>query len=170
MEIELYSSKAEKERVDKTKYITKIGNSLNGDLIESTSIYKYVIKLPLTNERLNSNYIHIIDRHNNNIILDKYCFIDDKIWIAGNIYQIICSVDPLMTYKDDLYKQKAILSSTENLTNSKGKEIGNKYYNNGVYKNEERTFSKIIEFPDLFEDGFGYIVTTVGGFPINEPT
>lgn len=167
MEIELYSSKAEKERVDKKKYITKIGNSLEGDLIESTSMYNYVIKLPLTNERLNANYIHIVDSARN---LNKYCYIDDKIWIAGNIYQIICSVDPLMTYKDDIYKQKAILASTEHLTNSKDEKIGNKYYNNGVYKNEERTFSKIIEFPDLFSDGFGYIVTTVGGFPINEPT
>lgn len=167
MEIGLYSSKAEIERVDKTKYITKIGNSLEGDLIESTSMRNFVIKLPLTKDKLNADYAHIVDSARN---LNKYCYIDDKIWIAGNIYQIICSVDPLMTYKDDLYKQKAILSNTENLTNSKGKEIGNKYYNNGVYKNEERTFSKIIEFPDLFEDGFGYIVTTVGGFPINEPT
>ena len=49
MEIELYSSKAEKERVDKTKYITKIGNSLNGDLIESTSIYKYVKRFRYAN-------------------------------------------------------------------------------------------------------------------------
>ena len=167
MEIGFYSNKAEIERVDKTKYLTKIGNSLEGDLIEATSMRNFVIKLPLTKDRLNADYAHIVDSARN---LNKYCYIDDKIWIVGNIYQIICSVDPLMTYKDELYKQKAILSNTENLTNSEGKEIGNKYYNNGVYKNEERTFSKIIEFQDLFEDGFGYIVTTVGGFPINEPT
>lgn len=176
MEIELYSSKAENERVNKTGYITKIGNSLEGDLIESTSMYNYVIKLPLTNARLNANYIHIIDRDNSNkIILDKYCYIDDKIWVAGNIYQIVCSVDPLMTYKDDIYKQKSIIFKIDNISDSgeSNEEYYNKYYNDGTFIQESRTIDDTeLEFSPVFDqkDGvipdneFAFLLTCFGGF------
>lgn len=152
--IKLYKSNAEKERVNKSNFLSN-EISLTGVLRESTSAFAPIIRIEETNNISQYNYAYIN-------IFGRYYYIDDIISIVNNIWEIHLSCDVLMTYKDDILKTSAIISKQES-------NPINKYYNDGTYKNEERTCHKVIEFDDLFELGFDYIVTTIGGFPINQP-
>lgn len=150
--VTFYKSSAENERVDKTNYLSDaLTKNLEG-------VYNIDVERPIL--RISSfspigyNYCYITE-------FDKYYFIESKNYNQG-IWELQLDEDSLMSFKDDILKQKAIISKQES-------NPINKYYNDGTYKNEEKTFHKVIEFDDLFELGFDYIVTTIGGFPINQP-
>lgn len=152
--INLGVSKAEPELVDKTGYFSWSINA-TGDLLESTSIFKPSIKIECENPS-SFNYAYIST-------FKRYYYIENITNIVDNIWQFDMKCDVLMSFNSSIREQTAIISKQES-------DPINKYYNDGTYKNEEKTFHKIIEFDDLFELGFGYIVTIVGGYPINEPT
>lgn len=150
--VTFYKSSAENERVDKTDYLSDaLTKNLEG-------VYNIDVEQPILRissfSPINYNYCYIQE-------FNRYYFIDKKNYNQG-IWELQLDEDVLMSFLDDIYKQKAIISKQES-------DPINKYYNDGTYKNEEKTFHKVIEFDDLFELGFDYIVTTIGGFPINQP-
>lgn len=133
LSLTLYKNSSEKNKVNKT--LTEI-ITLEGSLLESTSVINPSIKIFLTGERisgyviednaefvvyngvkltfdsfiydivLSANYARIAD-------FNRYYFITDIISIRRNIWQIELSCDVLMSYKDDFLKLKAFIGRNE---------------------------------------------------------
>lgn len=127
--IGLYYCHTENNRMDKTKYMDLIAN-LSGNFRESVSIISPVITIELTEqiiEHLLEQKLVVVDDDNvdvktnsyDNIIIktkrkilsanyiyipefSRYYFVDDIISVSSTLWQIECSVDVLMSFKDQL--------------------------------------------------------------------
>lgn len=90
-DINLYQNTSEGNRVDKTNYLTQVGN-ISGALRSSTSINDLVITYE-SKSVPNFNYVYIP-------IFNRYYFVDDITSENYSLWTLALSVDPLMTYKE----------------------------------------------------------------------
>lgn len=106
--INLYNMTTELNRVDKTNYMTPT-ISVSGTMRHATSILSpsFNIKIPNQSDIMISNYCYIP-------ILKRYYFITDIIAVNNDIYQIKLSCDVLMSFKNDILKQQAVIARQEN--------------------------------------------------------
>lgn len=131
--------------------------SANGNLLEPTNIMNPSIKIMSETESLLGCNYCFIEKFN------RYYFIDSIDIIQNNIYQINCSVDVLKTYADEINESNAIISKR----GLDEEDVTNRYFNDGTFSTEERSYSKVVEFPNPVFDkdlGFTYLLTCYGGY------
>lgn len=105
-EIKLYINKSDSRVINKVLENELI---LIGDI---KTINNYAtITIPIDNS------INNIENFNYLKIGDKYYFITDKEYVAYNTINIVASLDVLETFKNEILKQTAIISRSENLYN-----------------------------------------------------
>lgn len=143
MNITLYRTSCEPNRVDKNNYISKIV-TLNGTLREVCSIIQPSIDFFLTNQILitDNDVSTIVDssedildggntsntqRYDIGVLLNKiiscnymyiptfnrYYFIDDIISVRNNLWRIVAHVDVLMSFKKEILNQTVLINRNE---------------------------------------------------------
>lgn len=108
LDIILYRSKSEENRVDKTQYLEYIG-TLSGTLRTSTSIINPSINIEYA-QAPNFNYVFIP-------LLKRYYYVRDITSLLNNLWAIALDIDALMTYKDEIKLQKGEIIRQENIFN-----------------------------------------------------
>lgn len=149
MTIRFYTNTAEKNRVNKSDYLTQKSEMI-GTLRESTSIINPVITIHSVNGATplsGINYMYIVD-------LDRYYFIVDISTVNNDIWVINAKIDVLHTYKRQIYEQKAIIKRQENLWNL--------YLNDGSFKVYQNPHIKQTSFPYGFT-GSSFVLAVAGG-------
>lgn len=109
MKIYLYNYSKERNLVSKGLYLKKT-IELDGTLRNECSVINPVIEVQSTG-LISSNYAYIVE-------FNRYYFIDEITSIRNNLWRLSLSVDVLMTYKNGIFEQRAIISRQENSFNS----------------------------------------------------
>ena len=102
--LNLYSNKAEKVRVDKTNYLTPIA-TLDGTLRNSVQITHPTIRIEYSGVPT-FNYVYIPQ-------FERYYYVDDIVSVSKDIWDIILSVDVLMSFKDVIRSQYAFIERNQ---------------------------------------------------------
>lgn len=103
MEIILYKNTAERNRVNKSNYISIVG-TVRGTLRTSVSITKCVISIE---GEPNFNYVYIPE-------FNRYYFVDDFIIVNNKLIDVSISVDVLMSYYNQLINLSAFIDRSQN--------------------------------------------------------
>lgn len=93
--INLYQNTAEQNRLDKTDYLKSVG-TLNGTFREPTSVTSPSISIEMDGVPT-FNYIYIPN-------FNRYYYVTEITNLRKNVWQIDCTVDVLMSYKDAIRK------------------------------------------------------------------
>ena len=108
--LELYNNTSEDNRVDKTNYLTKIGE-LAGVLREESSLVDMSLTLELEELPL-FNYVYIAQ-------FNRYYYVTDIVSVKYKLWEISLSVDVLMSYKNALLSCSAFVDRNENSFDNK---------------------------------------------------
>lgn len=145
MNITLYVNNSEKNKIGKN--LTN-GFSLSGTLRDSTNIINPVILIEI-NEIGNYNYCYIEN-------FNRYYFITDITVIRTGLFAISLTVDVLESFKSDIKNLSVILLNTEN--------VGlNNYLPSQVFRNNVKSRTDILNFPNGLNDSGEFILITAGG-------
>ena len=135
--VQLYRNTAEKNRVDKTSYLTTQG-TYKGSLRSSCNVLNPEIVIQ-SNSLPSSNYMFIKEFGN------RWYFIEGWRIVATGLYELTASVDVLMTYKEQIlnleavierqeYNYNTMLTDDEYLVTEEEETIVNEYEN--IYLND----------------------------------
>lgn len=146
MKIKLYNNLSDKVVIDKN--ITQIGSDLSGTLRENCSIIDPIIKLEgIVGSNLTScNYAYIEE-------FGRYYYINNIVCV-GKLFELHMHVDVLMSYKDAIRSNNAVISRQENYYNL--------YLQDGVFKTYSQPHIQVAQFPNGFSD-FEFIFSVAGG-------
>ena len=100
----LYHNNAEQNRLDKTNFLESV-STLNGYLRDKTSITNPSIIIEMS-EFPTFNYVYLPK-------FNRYYYVTNILSIATNLWQIDMHVDVLMSYKDKILLQSAIIERNE---------------------------------------------------------
>ena len=103
--LDLYNNTSEDNRVDKTNYLTKVGE-LSGVLREESSLIDMSLTLEIEQLPL-FNYVYIEQ-------LNRYYYVTDIVSVKYKLWTISLSVDVLMSYKNALLSCSAFVDRNEN--------------------------------------------------------
>lgn len=145
MNIILYVNNSEKNKIGKT--LTN-DFSLSGTLRDATNIINPVILLEIS-EIGNYNYCYI-----NNF--NRYYFITDITVIRTGLFAISLMVDVLESFKSDIKNLSVILLNTQNVGSSN-------YLPSQVFRNNVKSKTDILNFPNGLNDSGEFILITAGG-------
>lgn len=145
MNITLYVNKSEKNKIGKN--LTN-DLSISGTLRDTTNIINPIILVEL-NEISNYNYCHIPN-------FNRYYFITDITVIRTGLYAISLLVDVLESFKTDIKNLSVILLNTQN-------SGVNNYLPSPVFRNNVKSKTDIINFPNGLNDSGEFILITAGG-------
>lgn len=145
MNIILYVNNSEKNKIGKT--LTN-DFSLSGTLRDATNIINPVILIEIS-EIGNYNYCYI-----NNF--NRYYFITDITVIRTGLFAISLTVDVLESFKSDIKNLSVILLNTQNVGSSN-------YLPSPVFRNNVKSKTDILNFPNGLNDSGEFILITAGG-------
>lgn len=145
----LYKNSAESHRVDKTNYLEYIA-TLDGTLRKSCSILNPEIDIEYS-DVVNFNYVYIS-------IWNRYYYVTDVVYMNKNLVHLSLKVDVLMSYKNKIYNQRALIGRNEFNYNENVIDNQRIIHNNPVIDVIEGTGNKFN--PD--QEG-NIIVNVVGG-------
>lgn len=145
MNITLYVNNSEKNKIGKN--LTN-DFSLSGTLRDVTNIINPVILIEL-NEIGNYNYCYIPS-------FKRYYFITDITVIRTGLFAISLTVDVLESFKTDIKNLSVILLNTQNVGT-------NNYLSSQVFRNNVKSKTDIINFPNGLNDSGEFILITAGG-------
>lgn len=145
MNITLYINKSEKNKIGKN-----LSNdfSLSGALRDATNIINPVILIEL-NEIGNYNYCYIPE-------FNRYYFITDITVIRTGLFAISLMVDVLESFQTSIKNLSVILLNTQNVGSSN-------YLSSPVFRNNVKSKTDIINFPNGLNDSGEFILITAGG-------
>lgn len=147
MDIILYKTQSERERINKTLSNTL---TLTGTLRGESSVINpsFIIQY----ENISSyNYCYISS-------FNRYYFINNITSIRNGLWKIDCSVDVLMSYKQDILNLNVIVSDV-----SSGENPDSVYITGDQWVSMVKTKTDVLVFPNgLLENG-EYILITSGG-------
>lgn len=144
LNINLYKNTAEPNRLDKTKFLTLV-DSLNGEFREENSITSLSITIEY-NKVPDFNYVYIPT-------FNRYYYVDDVISVRTNLWDIILSVDVLMSFKDAIKSCKGFVERNEDESNPQlidKKRVIEQGYDVEV---NEITNEVFVDYPDADADG-----------------
>ena len=144
MEIRLYSSSDETNKIDKTQTNEIV---LNGTLKDETSVINPIILIE-ANNLTQYNYCYIP-------LFKRYYFIKDITVVRNNLFRLFLDIDVLMSYKDEILNLDCIVNKQENNSTP--------YINDNSRIYENRNFTSIINFRNGFDDDGNFILMTAGG-------
>ena len=145
MNITLYVNKSEKNKIGKN--LTN-DFSISGTLRDTTNIINPVILIEL-NDIGNYNYCYIDD-------FKRYYFITDIAVIRTGLFAISLMVDVLESFKSDIKNLSVILLNTQNVGSSN-------YLSSQVFRNNVKSKTDILNFPNGLNDSGEFILITAGG-------
>ena len=145
MNITLYINNSEKNKIGKN--LTN-DFSLSGTLRDTTNIINPVILIEL-NEIGNYNYCYIDE-------FNRYYFITDITVIRTGLFAISLIVDVLESFKSDIKNLSVILLNTQNVGSSN-------YLPSQVFRNNVKSKTDILNFPNGLNDSGEFILITAGG-------
>lgn len=145
MRLNLYKNLSDKNHVDKN--ITQMGNQLTGTLRDNCSIINPVIEIEAFTgfDFSECNYAYIPE-------FKRYYYINN-ITLKNKMYELSMHVDVLMSYKDEIRSNTAVVSRQENNYNL--------YIQDGVFKTKAFSHIQVVQFPDGFSD-FNFIFSVAG--------
>ena len=144
MEIRLYSSSDETNKIDKTLTNEIV---LNGTLKDETSVINPIILIE-ANNLTQYNYCYIP-------LFKRYYFIKDITVVRNNLFRLFLDIDVLMSYKNEILNLDCIVNKQENNSTP--------YINDNSRIYENRNFTSIINFRNGFDDDGNFILMTAGG-------
>ena len=97
------------------------------------------------------NYLYIEE-------FKRYYFVNNINHLTGGRISLNCSVDVLMSNKNDILSLSCIIDKQENISSN----FSDKYIDDGSFVTECRTFNSIINFPNGFNDNAEFILITAG--------
>ena len=97
------------------------------------------------------NYLYIEE-------FKRYYFVNNINHLTGGRISLSCSVDVLMSNKDNILSLSCIIDKQENASSN----FSDKYIDDGSFVTECRTFNSIINFPNGFNDNAEFILITAG--------
>ena len=98
-----------------------------------------------------ANYLYIEE-------FKRYYFVNNINHLTGGRISLSCSVDVLMSNKDNILSLSCIIDKQENASSN----FSDKYIDDGSFVTECRTFNSIINFPNGFNDNAEFILITAG--------
>ena len=148
MDINLYSTGSERERIVKTLSLVA---ELEGALRGESSVISPSFLIECENPSA-ANYCYIPD-------FGRYYYITNMISVRTGIWRIDCSVDVLMSYQSEILAMPVIVDFA-----SQGDSDSPTYMNHGdVWLTTVKSKTDVINFPyGLLDDG-EYILITSGG-------
>ena len=150
MEINLFTCTAERNRVDKTNYLSN-RFAMDGYLRKATSAMNIVIEVQKTNPLLYKyNYMYIEE-------FARWYYIDDISSVRTGLWEISASVDVLMSFKTDILKSLVIVDKIEDESQA------NLYLDDGSFVMDSRKYNEIKEFPSGLNENGSYILICAGG-------
>lgn len=150
MQIDLFTCNAERNRVDKSQYITNRW-SCSGTLRNESSIIDPVILVEKTNPVASYyNYMYIEE-------FKRWYFINDIVSVRNKVWEIHAHVDVLYTWRAAISNMECVIDKTENFDDA------NLYYDDGSYILDSRTNVLLKEFPNGFNENGEYILICAGG-------
>lgn len=150
MQINLFTCTAERNRVNKTEYISN-RFVLEGSLREATSAMNVEILIEKTNPlAYNYNYMYIEE-------FGRYYYINDIKSFRNKLWIISATVDVLMSFSSD------ILSATAIIDKAQSENISNLYLDDGSFVMDSRKYNNVIEFPSGLNENGSYILICAGG-------
>lgn len=146
MQIILYKNSSEPERL--TKVISG-SVTLSGTVRGETNIINPEILIEGSPDDFPSdyNYAYIPE-------FERYYYINEVTAFRTNVTMLFMHVDVLMSFKDDILSNNAIVD--------KQALAGNMYLNDGSWMHESREFYTIKSFQNGFNDDGEYILITAG--------
>lgn len=157
MTIQLYHNNDERIKIGKS--LTAVGTQMTGTLKERCNITDPVITLELSNDVIANgvDYMYISD-------FGRFYFIENITVVASNVFQMICHVDVLESFKTPLKQLNAVISRQE----EDGKI--NTYLNDDQYICRADPFIATVPFKkhnstDDFKFGtsFDWVLAVAGG-------
>jgi hypothetical protein len=150
MQISLFTYTKEKERVNKTDYLTN-RFPLNGYLKNETSVTEPVILIEKTNPALyDYNYLYIEE-------FKRFYFITGIKQIRCNLWEISAKCDVLYSFMNDILANKCIIDKAENSPDA------NLYLNDGSFVTDSRKYNEVIPFESGLSLNGSYILICAGG-------
>lgn len=150
MQIDLFTCKSERNRVNKTSYLSN-RFTLEGSFRKATSAMNIIVEVEKTNPlKYNYNYMYIPE-------FNRWYFIDDISTIVTGIWSISATVDVLMSFMNDILVSEAIIDKVER------EETANLYLDDGSFVMDSRKYNEIIEFPSGLNENGSYILICAGG-------
>lgn len=143
MTIFLYKTQDENNKLNKN--LTQIA-TLNGTLRSECSIINPVLDIQA--DFIQGNYIYINE-------FKRYYFIDEIISLKNGYWEVHCSVDVLMSYKNNILQLKGVVSRSSNKFNS--------YLLDPSRLTQQNMSTYFIEFPKEF-DHYTYLLVTSGSY------
>jgi len=150
MQISLFTYTKEKERVNKSDFLTN-RFPLNGCLKNETSVIEPVILIEKTNPALyDYNYLYIED-------FKRFYFITGIKQIRHNLWEISAKCDVLYSFMSDILANKCIIDKAENSPDA------NLYLNDGSFVTDSRKYNEVIPFASGLSLNGSYILICAGG-------
>ena len=145
MIIRFYKNLSDRNHVDKN--ITQIGSNVTGTLRDDCSIINPVIRLEEFTgfDVTECNYAYIVE-------FGRYYYINN-ITLTNKLYEISMHVDVLMTYRNEIRSNSAVVSRQENAYNL--------YLQDGVFKTYSQPHIQIAQFPSGFSGN--HLIFSVAG-------
>lgn len=143
----LLSNKSERIRVDKD--LTEILN-VSCTLKQNTNIKTpvFIIKADFE-DIIKSNYLYVPS-------FTRYYYIDNIMSVNGGLFEISCSVDVLMSFKDTIRENRGIIERQETQNNL--------FFNDGSFNCYQNPHIITKSFPSGFNPSAqNYILTVAGG-------
>ena len=145
MNITLYKNTSENERVDKSLTSSL---SITGTLRDKTDVINPVVLIEIDNPS-QLNYAYIDDFH-------RYYYINEITSVRKGLWSLSMHVDVLMTYRDAIKNQNAIIRKQYNT------KYTSENYNDGSFRTKEENFTEIWNFDEGFNDTGEFILLTAG--------
>ena len=133
MTIKLYKNYDDKNVMDKN--ISQVGSDITGTLREDCSVIDPVIAIEGLTD-LSVNYAYIPE-------FGRYYYINNIV-CKGKLYELQMHVDVLMSFKDGIRSNNAVIARQQNEYNL--------YLQDGVFKTEAYPHYEIRKFPSGFND------------------
>lgn len=143
MNIKFYTNLSEKNAVNKN--ITLL-NDFTGTLREESSIIDPVFTITSLSSLATCNYAYIPD-------FGRYYFINNIKCLRNNYYQVSMHVDVLMTYKNQILANSAIIERNETQYDLK--------INDGLFKTQQNPRIAQFEFPNGFTN-WDFVLAVAG--------
>ena len=144
MIVKIYTNNSEKIAISKN--LTEL-MTVSGVLRETTSIQNPTIILNRNiTDLINCNYVFIED-------FNRYYYVNNITSVKQNLTQLDLSCDVLMSFKDDILKQTAIIK--------KQQENWNLYIDDGSFSAQQNSRVQIKSFPNSIE-GESYVLVLAG--------
>jgi len=150
MQISLFTYSKEKERVNKTNFLSN-RFPLNGYLKNETSVQEPIILIEKTNPALyDYNYLYIEE-------FKRFYFITGIKQIRCNLWEISAKCDVLYSFMSDILANKCIIDKAENSPDA------NLYLNDGSFVTDSRKYNEVIPFASGLSLNGSYILICAGG-------